>query len=74
MKQTLQSGPSKRTAVEARIGMTMTEYFRDAIKRELRQIDMAEELGLSKPTVNNWLKDLGFRVTKRYQMPRHKAA
>jgi DNA-binding transcriptional regulator YdaS (Cro superfamily) len=42
-------------AVEARLGISLRDWFRSAIKIGLTQEKMKEILGVSKPTVNKWI-------------------
>lgn len=57
-------GPTLRR-VEGERG-PISDYFRDAIKRHLSQQEMANELGITKATVNKWLKDKGFQAVTTY--------
>lgn len=56
---------TKIPEVEARIG-PLPEYFRTAIKAGKGQREMAIDLGVSKPTVNDWLEKFGFRAKFLY--------
>ncbi len=64
------TSPSKR-AVEASIGTDLRSYFRSVSERtaageQLTQEDLADELGVSKTTVNKWLSDYGFEAITVY--------
>jgi hypothetical protein len=38
----------------------LTEYFADAVRRDISQGEMADELGVERRTVVNWMGKLGW--------------
>ncbi len=59
-------GPTRVGAIEAKIGMSLLEYFRGAIDRGLSQREMAVELGTTPASISNWMRKLGFRPVMTY--------
>lgn len=55
----------KRRVVERAKG-NLKDYFRQATRVGLTQQQMADDLGVTKMTLNRWLKDEGFRYASTY--------
>jgi transcriptional regulator of acetoin/glycerol metabolism len=56
---------SKTKYAEARVGMPVGEYIRQAVAQGLRPWEMAEALGVSRPTVWIWMRAHGYRAGYR---------
>ena len=64
----------KRKWAEANVGLPLLDYFENALRRGLTQIQMADELRVSRPTVCLWMKELGYRSYFVYKRRRRNAA
>jgi predicted DNA binding protein len=51
--------------VEAEHG-SLRAYFRDASRRQISLQQIADELGVMKPTAHKWLRQYGFKFFKSY--------
>ena len=67
----LKNMPNKKADAEARVGMPLTSYMKDAMNSGKTQREMAAELGVSYQTVGNWLRAEGYRYGGRYYRVRN---
>ena len=66
-------GPSKQGEAERRVNQAIRDYFDTAIDAGKSQQTMSENLGVTKATVNKWLRTLGYSVEISYRKPRRKS-
>lgn len=48
---------------EQQVGQALSDYFRAAIARDMSQRQIANELGVSRQTVSNWMRQCGYVYT-----------